>query len=124
MKSLAFALVILLPATALAFQPVSERDGGPTFQTFQGTAPKAAASPRRFIGRRMDIDFKRADIHNILRILADVGGVKIVTADDVNAQVNIRMRNAQWDEVLDVLARENGLAYERSGNTIRVHSSQ
>ena len=40
----------------------------------------------RYNGRRIDLDLKDADIHNILRLLADVGHVNIVTADDVARQ--------------------------------------
>jgi type IV pilus assembly protein PilQ len=73
-----------------------------------------------YSGRRIDLDLKDADIHNILRLLADVGHVNIVTGDDVNGNVTIRMRNVPWDEALDVVLQAKGLGMQRAGNLIRV----
>lgn len=80
----------------------------------------AARGGRRYGGRRIDLDFKDADIHNILRLLAEVGGVNIVTADNVSGQVTIRMRNVPWDQALDVILQAKGLGMVRRGNLIRV----
>jgi len=71
-------------------------------------------------GRRIDLDLKDADVHNILRLLADVGHVNIVTGDDVTGNVTIRMRNVPWDEALDVVLQAKGLGMQRAGNLIRV----
>ncbi len=81
---------------------------------------RGARGRRRYSGRRVDLDFKDADIHNILRLLADVGGVNIVTADDVTGSVTIRMRNVPWDQALDVILQAKGLGMVRRGNLIRV----
>ena len=80
----------------------------------------AARGGRRYGGRRIDLDFKDADIHNILRLLAEVGGVNIVTSDEVSGQVTIRMRNVPWDQALDVILQAKGLGMVRRGNLIRV----
>jgi type IV pilus assembly protein PilQ len=74
----------------------------------------------RYNGRRIDLDLKDADIHNILRLLADVGHVNVVTADDVTGNVTIRMKNVPWDEALDVVLQAKGLGMVRAGNLIRV----
>jgi len=73
-----------------------------------------------YSGRRIDLDLKDADIHNILRLLADVGHVNIVTGDDVGGNITIRMRNVPWDEALDVVLQAKGLGMQRAGNLIRV----
>lgn len=75
---------------------------------------------RRYTGRRIDLDFKGADIHNILRLLSDVGQVNIVTSDDVKGEVTIKMRNVPWDQALDVILRSKLLGQVREGNLIRV----
>ncbi len=85
-----------------------------------GFASTVNAQVGRFSGRRIDLDLKDADIHNILRLLADVGRVNIVTADDVAGNVTIRMRNVPWDQALDVVLQAKGLGMVRSGNLIRV----
>lgn len=77
-------------------------------------------SRRRWSGRRIDLDFKDADIHNILRLIAEVGGVNVVTSDAVSGTVTIRMRNVPWDQALDVILQAKGLGMVRRGNLIRV----
>ncbi|MBW2733490.1 MAG: type IV pilus secretin PilQ [Deltaproteobacteria bacterium] len=92
------------------------------------TMPVAAANTRRthrfkrrrYSGRRIDLDFKDADIHNILRLLSQVGNMNIVTSDDVRGKVTIRMRNVPWDQALDVVLRAKGLGQVREGNLVRV----
>ena len=74
----------------------------------------------RYTGRRIDLDLKDADVHNVLRLLADVGRVNIVTADNVTGTVTIRMRNIPWDQALDVVLQSKGLGMVRQGNIIRV----
>jgi len=73
-----------------------------------------------FAGRRIDLDLKDADIHNVLRLLADVGQVNIVTADNVQGSVSIRMRNVPWDQALDIVLQSKGLGMVRQANMIRV----
>ena len=78
------------------------------------------AQQAHYTGRRVNIDLKDADIHNVLRLLADTGHVNIVTADDVSGTVTIRMVNVPWDQVLDVVLQAKGLGMVRQGNLIRV----
>jgi len=104
----------------------SIHDEDPVIETASGGAAGFAASAssvlaqQRYAGRRIDIDLKDADVHNVLRLLADTGHVNIVTADDVSGTITIRMRNVPWDQVLDVVLQAKGLGMVRQGNLIRV----
>lgn len=71
-------------------------------------------------GRRIDIDLRDADIHNVLRLLAEVGNVNIVTSDDVTGNVTIRMHNVPWDRALEVILAARSLGMQRDGNIIRI----
>jgi type IV pilus assembly protein PilQ len=75
---------------------------------------------KRYSGRRIDLDFKDADIHNILRLLSEVGNVNVITADDVGGSVTIKMRGVPWDQALDVILTSKSLGMVRRGNLIRV----
>ena len=110
------------PAGAAPSAPVA---GGPAAGPVAGGSASLGtmvprAPRRRYSGRRIDLDFKGADIHNILRLLADVGQVNIVTSDDVKGEVTIKMRNVPWDQALDVILRSKLLGQVREGNLIRV----
>jgi len=116
---------LLLPSLSWAGRVDGERDGKvkadeTTIQSFVARKSGAGKKKRRYQGRRIDLDFKDADIHNILRLLADVGNVNVVTGDNVSGQITIRMKNVPWDQALDVILRAKGLGQVREGNLIRV----
>ncbi len=90
---------------------------------FLSTVPmqiNGARGPAAQTGRRIDIDLRDADIHNVLRLLAEVGNVNIVTSDDVTGNVTIRMHNVPWDRALEVILAARSLGMQRDGNIIRI----
>jgi type IV pilus assembly protein PilQ len=99
---------------------VSAEDAAGFTPAIAGQAEAAAAAGGKYDGRRIDLDLKDADIHNVLRLLADVGRVNVVTADDVQGNVTIRMRNIPWDQALDVVLQSKNLGMVQRGNIIRV----
>ncbi len=69
------------------------------------------------------MDFKDADINNVLRILSYKSGMNIVAGKDVTGLVTIRLNNVPWEKAMDVILRTYGYTYEREGNIIRVTTS-
>jgi len=66
------------------------------------------------------MDFKDADINNILRILSYKSGMNIVAGKDVTGLITIRLTDVPWEKALEVVLRTYGYTYEREGNIIRV----
>ncbi|TFH31737.1 MAG: type IV pilus secretin PilQ [Myxococcales bacterium] len=94
---------------------------GPEVAGFLSKLPaQTGKDARRYSGRRIDLDFKDAAIHNILRLLSEVGGVNVVTADNVGGTVTIRMRDVPWAQALDVVLQAKSLGMVRQGNLLRV----
>ncbi|VAX25073.1 Type IV pilus biogenesis protein PilQ [hydrothermal vent metagenome] len=75
---------------------------------------------KEFSGDTISMDFQRADIHNILRILSDVSQFNIITSDKVKGQVSMNLKDVPWDQALDVILKNNGLDMIQEGNIIRV----
>ena len=69
------------------------------------------------------MDFKDADINNVLRILSYKSGMNIVAGKDVTGLITIRLTDVPWEKALDVILRTYGYTYEREGNIIRVTTS-
>jgi type IV pilus assembly protein PilQ len=84
------------------------------------TATGTAASGKVYKGKRISLDFKDADIHNILRLISEVSKLNIVTSDDVRGRVTVTLRNVPWDEALDIILQAKGLGKKQVGNIIRV----
>jgi type IV pilus assembly protein PilQ len=70
--------------------------------------------------RRISLDVKDADLHNVLRLLADTGNVNIVVPDEVKGRITIKLTNVPWTQALDIILDSRGLAKEKSGNVIQV----
>ena len=95
-------------------ESVSEADQADAF------LPTFAGQQKRYSGKRVDLDLRDADIHNVLRLIADVGKVNIVTSDAVAGTVTIRLRNVPWDQALETILQAKGLGMVRQGNMIRI----
>lgn len=66
------------------------------------------------------IDFKNADIRNVLRILAQKSGVNIIAGEDIQGMVTIRLVDVPWERALNVILRIHGFVYERDEDIIMV----
>ena len=69
---------------------------------------------------RLSMDFKDADVNNLLRIIAEVSGKNVVAGDDVKGRVTVRLVDVPWDRALDNILRINGLGFVQEDNIIRV----
>ncbi|MCB9551508.1 MAG: type IV pilus secretin PilQ [Myxococcales bacterium] len=78
------------------------------------------ARRKRYSGRKINVDIKDGDIHNILRLLAKEGNVNIVTSDEVDGTVTMHLKLVPWDQALDIILRTKGLDMVREGDIIRV----
>jgi len=68
----------------------------------------------------VSLDFREADIQNVLRILAYKSGVNIVTGPEVTGLVTIQLREVPWEQALTVILETYGYGYDRRGNIITV----
>jgi type IV pilus assembly protein PilQ len=70
------------------------------------------------------LDFKDADIQNVLRILSLKGNVNIVAAADVAGNITVKLSNVSWEKALDVILKTYDYGYEKQGNIITVTTMQ
>jgi type II secretory pathway component HofQ len=64
--------------------------------------------PQVYTGQKISLDFKDADVVNVLRILSEVGGENIVVTDDVKGRITVRLIDVPWDEALDIVLHLGG----------------
>ncbi len=107
---------VLLVASAQATEPPSADGDG----CFHEAEPERSAEQRGYTGQRISLDFKDADIVNVLRMLSEVGGENIVVTDDVKGRVTVRLVDVPWDQALDVVLQANRLQCIEIGNVRRV----
>ena len=87
----------------------------------EAVAEETAAPPEpQVVTGLVTVDFKDADIRQVLRVISLKSGVDIVAAPDVEGIVSIKLTNVPWEQALDVILRTYGFSYAREGNIIRV----
>jgi type II secretory pathway component HofQ len=94
-----------------------------------GGMPATASADRdmcargtRFRGPTIDLDVKNADIHEVYRLLADVGNVNIVVPDTVTGRVTLRLERVPWDQVACTVASVHKLSLTARGNIVLVRA--
>lgn len=103
--------------------------GAPTFAAvvnqqvgsgFGQAASAGASAPQRFTGKRITIDLKDADIHNVLRLLAKEGRINVIASEDVSGSITLHLERIPWDQAMDVILRTKGLTQRREGDIVWV----
>jgi len=88
--------------------------------TETGTAAETPASHKGYYGQHVSLDFKDADIHNVLRLLAEVSKLNIVATDDVRGKVTLRLFDVPWDQALDIVLQVLSLESTQEANVLRI----
>jgi len=73
-----------------------------------------------YSGRKLSLDFKDADIKNILRLIAEVSNLNIIVADEVTGKITMRLVDVPWDQALDVILQSKRLDKRQAGNVVRI----
>jgi type IV pilus assembly protein PilQ len=111
------AQVAPTPAPAAPTRPVVAQ------ATTTPTPPPPPAASAPATGEKLiSLDFKDADVVNLLRILAAESGRNIVAGDDVKGRVSISLKNVTWEQALDTILEVRGLAKVERDSVIRIVS--
>jgi type IV pilus assembly protein PilQ len=96
---------------------------GPVAQAPAPATPPAAPAPAN--GQRLiSLDFKDADVVNLLRILAAESGRNIVIGEDVKGKMSISLRNVPWELALATVLEARGLQKVEKDDVIRIVSTE
>jgi type IV pilus assembly protein PilQ len=97
---------------------------GTTTQLSGGIQPGGSrlltAGERVFTGEPLDLTLKDADIKDVLRTFAQLTGLNIAVDPQVTGTVTVEFQGVPWDQALDLILRQNNLAYDIEGNVMRI----
>jgi len=94
--------------------------GRPAVRPVDSGRGAGAITRQPYHGQHVSLDFKDADVHNVLRLLAEVSKLNIVATDDVRGKVTLRLFDVPWDQALDLVLQVLNLESEQEGNVIRI----
>jgi len=83
-------------------------------------ASEAEAPQKAYTGTKLSLDFKDADIKNILRLIAEVSNLNIIVADEVTGKITMRLVDVPWDQALDIILQSKNLGKRQVGNVVRI----
>lgn len=66
------------------------------------------------------LDFKDADIRNVLKIISYKAGINIVATPEVMGNISIRLVDVPWKDALDAILKTHGFGHDQQGNIITV----
>jgi type IV pilus assembly protein PilQ len=86
------------------------------------TLPAAAAEKATSTAAetRVSIDFKDADIVDIVRLMSEVGNFQVVVDPGVACKLTLKLKEVPWDAALDVALRSCALGQDTENGIVRV----
>ncbi len=72
------------------------------------------------LAERVSLDFRDADLRDVLRVLSEISGLDFVLQPGVQGRISLRLTEIPWDQALDVILRSHGLGQIVEGNVLRV----
>jgi type IV pilus assembly protein PilQ len=85
------------------------------------SAPAASPAVPDTAGEaNVSIDFKDADIRDVVLLMAEVGGFQVVIDPGVACQLTLKLKDVRWDTALDLALRACGLGYDVDNAIYRI----
>jgi type IV pilus assembly protein PilQ len=106
-------------------QPSSSAPTGTVLSGTTGPGGRTLASGEKvYTGEPISLNLKDADIKDVLRTFAQLTGLNMAIDPAVNGSVTVDFVDVPWDQALEIILRQNSLAYVLEGNVMRVGTSQ
>lgn len=84
------------------------------------TRDEGESAEDTFEKKRFSLNVRNGDIQEVLRLVAERGGLNLRSESAVKGKVNVTLKNTTLAEALDQLAEENGLEYLIDGDRMTV----
>ncbi len=108
-------MIVLLAACTSAPPPVDPPASASTPPSAIGT---------EFTGQPISMNLKDADLRNVLATFGKLTGLEMRVEEGINGKVTTTWTNVPWDQALDTLLKERGLAYRIEKRAIYVSRSR
>lgn len=69
-------------------------------------------------GEKVSLNFQNIPLRELLHVFADITNFNIVISDTVAGNVSLRLNEVPWDQALDIVLKQKGLAMRKNGNVI------
>jgi type IV pilus assembly protein PilQ len=82
--------------------------------------PPARPAPAPAEETRITLDFKDADILDVMRLMADAGDFQLVADPGISCKLTLKLKDVALRTAFDVVLRSCGLGSDEDGGIVRV----
>ncbi len=86
----------------------------------QAPSGEGAGSATVYTGEPISVNLKDVDLKDFFRLIHEISGLNIVLDPNVSGTVTLALLDVPWDQVLDLVLKNNGLGSTLEGNVLRI----
>ena len=75
---------------------------------------------KQYFGEPIDLSLKDADLVEVLRSFAEIGGFNLIVQPGVRGKVTVELKDVPWDQALEAILKINNLGVEVTGGKVSV----
>ncbi|HEX8817934.1 MAG TPA: type IV pilus secretin PilQ [Terriglobales bacterium] len=105
------------PAATTPYQPAVNLAAEQRTKTTQTIN---SASEPKYTGEPISVNLKDVDLKDFFRLIHEISGLNVVLDPNVKGTLTIVLDDVPWDQALDVVLKNNGLARQLDGNVLRI----
>jgi type IV pilus assembly protein PilQ len=109
-------------ASAAASEPVLSARSAVVTGAAKDAAAQTAQDPAapQYTGEPISVNLKDVDLKDFFRLIHEISGLNVVLDPSVHGTVTLVLDQVPWDQALDIVLSNNGLAKELNGNVLRI----
>lgn len=73
-----------------------------------------------YAGEKLSLNFQNVEIRTVFDVIAEFTGLNIIVSDTVTGNITLRLKDVPWDQAMDIIVKNKGLAIRKTGNVIMV----
>jgi type IV pilus assembly protein PilQ len=112
----------LLPAPNASMQPqtAASQPAVNLAAEQKSQAQQSAAVGPKYTGEPISVNLKDVDLKDFFRLIHEISGLNVVLDPNVKGSLTIVLDDVPWDQALDIVLKNNGLARQLEGNVLRI----
>ena len=79
-----------------------------------------ATTGPKYTGEPISVNLKDVDLKDFFRLVHEISGLNVVLDPNVKGMLTIVLDDVPWDQALDIVLKNNGLARQLDGNVLRI----
>jgi len=78
----------------------------------------------KYTGEPISVNLKDVDLKDFFRLIHEISGLNVVLDPNVKGSLTVVLDDVPWDQALDIVLKNNGLARQLEGNVLRIATTE